>query len=319
MIHRAFILALGATSATLGGCAGFFPSNGAAAPNRVNDARPDASLAKQDLLYVANTNGEVTIYRYWLHTLVGVLTNFTQPMGECVDAKSNVYITDDAAKQVLEFAHGGTKPLKKFNDAPDSPYACSVDQKTGDLAVANNDGTQQGNIAIWTNGTGQPAHYNDSLLFNFAALAYDANGNLVTTSGGSYNVPPYFAWLPKGGTQLINITIPGPNPSWQWRFASGIQWDGKYFVIDDNYLIRIALIHGLAYYVGETDLYGGGYPIWIYDNKPGQQGTQAVGGYYSNSYSRVDYYHYPSGGSAYYELTHGVDRPTGLTVSLRTQ
>jgi hypothetical protein len=319
-----FALAFSSAAAVLASCGESIPPNGPSASlpqgNRPHQVRTDASIAKQDLLYVANANGEVTVYRYWLHTLVNVLTNLTQPMGECVDASSNVYITDYATKKILEFSHGGTKPIKTFNDGPDSPYACAVDQKTGDLAVANNDGTsQQGNVAIWTNGGGQPHHYSDSKLYNFEYLAYDSNGNLLVTNGGTYYVHTAFAWLPKGGTQLINITIPGPNPSWQWRSVSGIQWDGKYFVVDEYYLIRIALIHGQAYYVGETQISGGGYPIWIYDNKPGQQGSQAVGGYSNSNYSFVDYYHYPSGGSPYYQLSHGVDRPTGLTVSLRTQ
>jgi hypothetical protein len=279
----------------------------------------DASLAKQDLLYVSNGNGEVTVYRYWLHTLVGVLTNFTQPMGECVDAKSNVYITDYSTKQILEFSHGGTKPFKKLNDAPDSPYTCYVDPATGNLAVANNDGTsKEGNIAIWSKGSGQPTRYSDSQLYNFEGCAYDANGNLLVTNGGTYSVPTRFAWLPKGGSQLINISVPGPNPSFVWRYVGGIQWDGKYYVLDGYYAYRISLIHGQAYYVGESQI-GTGGPYWIYDNKPGQQGSQLVSGDYSNSVSAVDYWHYPSGGSAFYSLRHGVDRPFGVTVSLRTQ
>ena len=49
---------------------------------------------------------------------------------------------------------GGTKPIKKFDDSPDSPYTCSVDPTNGNLAVANNDGTStQGNIAIWNAAT----------------------------------------------------------------------------------------------------------------------------------------------------------------------
>ena len=50
-----------------------------------------AGVSKQDLLYVTNGNGEVTVYRYWKRALVGVLTNLTQPMGQCVDANQNVY------------------------------------------------------------------------------------------------------------------------------------------------------------------------------------------------------------------------------------
>jgi len=111
----------------------------------------DVGVAKQDLLYVSDSNGEVTVYRYWQHTLVGTLTDLTQPMGECTDSAGDVYITDYAAKQILEFAHGGTKPLRKLNDSPDSPYACSIASSTGSLAVANDDGgSTEGDIAIWT-------------------------------------------------------------------------------------------------------------------------------------------------------------------------
>jgi hypothetical protein len=280
-----------------------------------------ASVAKQDLLYVANSNGEVTIYRYWLHSVVGVLTTLTQPMGECVDAKSNVYITDYAAKKIVEFAHGATKSTKSFDDSPDSPYMCSVDRASGNLAVANyNPGSTQGDIAIWSNGTGSPKRYSDPLVYTFQDCAYDGGGDLLVSNGiPAYNKSVYFAWLPKNGSKLIDIKVPGPNPSWVWRAVEGIQWDGKYFVIDDYSLYRLSLIHGQAYYVGMTSLEHPGYPLAIYDNKPGSQGTQVVGGYSGDSYSWVYYWQYPYGGPPIYQLEHGIDRPLGITVSLRTQ
>ncbi len=69
-------------------------------------------LKQRDLLYVSNADGTVSVYRYWQRTLVGVLTNFTQPMGECADAAGDVYITDYAASTISEYAHGGTKPIR---------------------------------------------------------------------------------------------------------------------------------------------------------------------------------------------------------------
>jgi hypothetical protein len=191
-------------------------------------------VAKQDLLYVSNGNGEVTVYRYWKHTLVGILTDFSQPMGECVDKSGDVFITDYAAKQIVEYAHGGSKPIKTLNDAPDSPYTCYVDPATGNLAVANDDGpSNEGNVAIWSGASGSPTTYTDSTLSNFQGCAYDDKGNLLVTNGyPGYPYATYFAWLPKNGTKLININVPGPESSWGWYDVKGLQWDGKYFVLD---------------------------------------------------------------------------------------
>jgi hypothetical protein len=322
---NASALAACAAIALLAGCAGSL-SHGSALPSQgagsgaasIRHSWMDAGLSKQDLLYVSNTNGEVTVYRYWLHTLVGVLTNFTQPLGECADkSNGNVFITDYSAKTILEFAHGGTKPIKKLSDSPNAPYSCSVDSATHDLAVADYNGSsQKGDVAVWTNASGSPKRYTDSQLSVFKYLAYDDNGALLVTDGGGTNAAQ-FAWLPKNGSKLINLKVPGKDPSFKW-YVTGIQWDGRFFVLDDYYLYRISLIHGQAYYVGMTDLYhSGGGPFWIYNNKLSGQGTQVVGGYAGDSYSWVYYWDYPVGGNPIYQLQHGVDHPVGLTVSLR--
>jgi hypothetical protein len=52
-------------------------------------------VKQQDLLYVSNGDGLVNVYRYWQHTLVGVLTAFKNPLGECTDAIGHVYIADE--------------------------------------------------------------------------------------------------------------------------------------------------------------------------------------------------------------------------------
>jgi hypothetical protein len=325
------LFALAAAATMLAACGSAPMQNGAVVPQGASSqsrVRPqhrswmDLGLAKQDLLYVSNGNSEVTVYRYWQHTLVGVLTQFTQPKGECADSAGNVYITDSTAQRILEFAHGGTKPIKSFDDSPDSPYTCSIDPTTGNLAVANQDGTSQpGSIAIWKKGSSSPTRYTDSLLYYFEGCAYDANGNLLVTNGSRYPYGTYFAWLSKAGNKLINITVPGPDPSRAWGYVQGIQWDGKYFAIDDYYIYRIALIHGQAYYVGETELDAAGSngPYWIYNNKPGTQGTQVVGGVNGDEDSVVNYWHYPSGGEPIFGLSHGIDNPFGVTVSLKQQ
>ncbi len=294
-MSRILAVALCGTTVVFAGCAGnrgatpysaFLPNGGVHAhpsvPKHRSWMEPDAK--SEDLLYVSNSNGEVGVYRYWQHTLVGLLTDFTSPMGQCVDNSQDVYITDSAAKQILEYAHAGTKPIKTYDDSPDSPYACWIDPTTGNLAVANDDGASQaGNIAIWSAASGSRSTYTDSTLNNFEGCAYDDKGNLLVTNGNvEYPNYTFFAWLPKNGSKLINVNIPGPRGSWRWGYVLGIQWDGKFFAIDDGSTIyRESLLHGQAYYVGETyasdEDEGNASPFAIYD-KGSAQGTQIVEG-----------------------------------------
>jgi hypothetical protein len=282
--------------------------------------RPNVSNA--DLLYISDGNGEVTVYRYWRRTLVGLLTTFKQPLGLCVDAKGDVFVTDYGAQSVIGYAHGATKPFRTISDAPYSPYDCSVDPVTGNLAVANASGgsSGEGNIAIYPHATGKPSYYTDSKLFAFQSCVYDASGDLLVTNGNlRQGNAASFAWLPEGGTKLIDINVPGPQPSYNWQYVQGLQWDGKYFVLEDYAtLYRIAFLKGQAYYVGATYLsVTNPTTYWIYNNNSKLQGTQVVGGYHSGSYSGVEYYKYPAGGDAIYYISHAIDKPYGLTVSLR--
>jgi len=333
-MRKAFFFALCAAMIVAGGCAqpvtapGFLPSARIAPLGFQQHPWMNAGLAGQDLLYVTNGNAEVTVYRYWQYKLVGVLTNFTQPIGICSDKNQNVYIADYGAKQILEYPHGGTKPIATFDDAPDSPYSCWVDPSTGNLAVANDDGTsQQGNVAIWSGGsTEKRTTYGDSTIGNFQFCAYDNQGNLLVTNGSpNYPYTALFAWLPKNGTRLIDLQIPEAYPSYRtWYHVSGLQWDGKYLVIDDSYaLYRESLIHGQAYYVGATyaeaqEEYNSG-PFGLYVPPGGEQATQVVDGMSSNNYGAVvDYWKYPAGGSQpIASINHALDKPFGLAISLK--
>ena len=81
-------------------------------------------------------------------------------------------------------------------------------------------------------------------------MSYDGSGNLLVSNGYSYGRQTGFAWLPHGGTRLVNLIVPGPKGDKNWDL-SGIAWDGQYFVLDAYYVFRVSLIHGQAYYVDE--------------------------------------------------------------------
>ncbi|HEY2553695.1 MAG TPA: hypothetical protein VGI15_00465 [Candidatus Cybelea sp.] len=278
----------------------------------------DINAKKLDLLYISDTSSEVTVYTYWQKSLVGQLTGFIKPRGECVDAAGNVYITDAGADAIVEYAHAAKRPLRTIDESPLSPNACAVDHATGDLAVANTGGSSKGdgNVAIYAHGSGEPALYSDRTVGKFTALAYDKRGDLLTTNGSSGSHPSQFAWLPKNATKLIDLTVPGPSPSFKWEGVAGIQWDGQYFVLDGGALFQISLLNGVAYYVGETQLDEfGEYPesAWIYNANPRKQGTQVVIPY---SNGEVYYFNYPAGGDAIASLYKGLSSPVGVTVSL---
>lgn len=307
------------------------PSNlpsGPALPQRVSThASPDGtgwmdiSAKKVDLLYISESNGQVTVYTYWQKTLVGQLTGFGRPMGECVDRHNDVFITDSSAQRIVEYAHAGKTPLKTIDDAPYAPYACSVDLATGTLAVANEAGNgTTGNIAVYVNATAKPALYSDPSIPNFEDCAYDNQGNLLASNGQAGSRISSFAWLPKDGKKLIPVAFPGPRSSWTWEDITGIQWDGRYWVLDDYGLYRVAMNNGQGYYVGETS-FQGDYagtlgPFWIYSVSPKKQGTQAVGVYDSDEYADVQYWNYPAGGEAVASISYNLSGPVAVTVSL---
>jgi hypothetical protein len=281
----------------------------------------DLGVKKLDLLYVSESTGDVAVYTFWQKTLVRTLTGFASPQGECVDKGNNVYITDAGNDDIVEYAHDGTEPLRTIDDAPYSPYACAVDFSTGNLAVANKSGqTGSGNIAIYAKASGTPRILTDSAISNFEACVYDAQGNLLATNSSKYYGDSHFAWVPAGGTKLVNINIPGPGRSYNWEGVQGLQCDGRYYVIDTyDGLTRITIENGEAYYVGTTgleedDVFG---PGWIYNTSRKKQGTQYVGLYEdrSSKYDGVQYFYYPKGGddSGYIQ---GIAQPTAVTISL---
>ncbi len=289
-------------------------------PQTSHRAWMDSIAKKVDLLYISDGNGEVTVYTYWQKSLVGQLTGFTQPLGECVDKADDVFITDYGAQKIIEYAHAGKKPIATIDDSPYAPYSCSVDLATGTLAVANEaGGSTHGNIAVYANVKATPKLYTDKNIPDFQACAYDNRGNLLGSNGQDESRYANFAWLPKGGSRLLDVTLPGPEKSWAWEGVDGIQWDGRYFVIDDYSLYRESVSNGQGYYIGETDLqiFGGqAGPFWIYNIHPNKQGTQVVGVYNDFSYPYVYYWNYPAGGDSVASISKGLDKPVAVTVSL---
>lgn len=287
----------------------------------------DPDARQHDLLYVTNGNGVVNVYRYWQHTLAGVLTDFSQPEGECVDSADNVYVADYGAKKIYEYAHGGKTAINTIDASPYSPFGCAVNPKNGDLAVANSwaRGTR-GNIAIYRNAKGKPVIYTYPYISGFRSVAYDNKGNLLATDANNYSSSYYgahFAYLPKNGIKLIYMRFCTNTSScygW-WLYVDGIQWDGKYWVFNSyNYLLRWTIANNQSTYVDDIVL-SGTYedylgPFWFYRKALKSPVTQVVGSTYFDSRGAVLYWKYPAGGNSIASVTKDLDAPFGVVGSL---
>jgi hypothetical protein len=219
-------LSICTAAALLAGCGGSQGQSGTtrempqgAAPGRIAHQgswmRPGTS--RTNLLYVGNVyylvtgTTDVYVFSYPTGDLVGKLTGFQNPKGICADASGNVFITDNRALDVVEYAHGGSDPINTLSD-PDSPNACSVDAETGNLAVSNDDST----VSIFAQAMGTPSVLSTPFRPYFAA--YDNRGNLFIDGWGD---PLPVAKLPKGHRIFKPITLDKRTRNFG---PAGLQW-----------------------------------------------------------------------------------------------
>lgn len=112
---------------------------------------PEAKNGK--LLYISDVGtNDVNVYSYPAGELVGQLSGFNEPQGECVDDTNNVYITNTLDSNIVEYAHGGTQPIATLNDPGQYPVDCVYDQ--GAIALANITSTTNapGSVSFYFNG-----------------------------------------------------------------------------------------------------------------------------------------------------------------------
>ncbi|HZY97280.1 MAG TPA: hypothetical protein VFE35_09265 [Candidatus Cybelea sp.] len=281
-----------------------------------------------DLLYVSDLIAQVVdIYTYrQRHKLVGQLTGFFNPEGLCVDKVGDVWVTNDTSlgvHQITEYAHGSTTPIQTLNDPDGRANGCSVDPKTGNLAVTDFWGpTEQiGNVAVWTHASGSPSFYSNPNIYYYYYCAYDEKGNLFVdgeTQGSVFGLGE----LPKGGNMLnfisVNQTIYLPG---------GIQWDGKYLAVGDQVAVKhnftstiyqFAITGSVGTEVGTMVLTGSSQvaQFWLprVDSGPKHRyATKLIGPNQNGADTLI--WDYPGGGNPI-GMISGETSPIGATVSL---
>ncbi len=205
-----------------------------------------------NLLYVANAGtDDVNVYSYPQGQLVGTLTGFLDPVGECVDKTGDVFVTDYRAQDIVEYAHGGTSPVATLSDSGYHPSECSLDPTTGNLAVANSGG----GVSIYPDAQGSPTQYADTNLGGVSFCGYDNNGNLFV-DGVNNSQAVEVDQLPSGSSTfaqiLLNQSLGG---------AGGVQWNGKFLAVADSssdtiYEFAIDLSQSTGVSIGSTTLNG---------------------------------------------------------------
>jgi hypothetical protein len=275
---------------------------------------PEAT--KQDLLYVSDARGHVDVFDYPSGKRAGILTGFQSPAGLCSDQSGNIFVVDTNALEVLEYKHGGTKPIKTLYTFGYYPFGCAVDPASGDVAVADFTSVIQGPgaLSIFPKGRVMGSSYQDSAFNAYFFCSYDDHGNVFVDGAdvGSYNTE--FAELPKGSTSFTKVSLDKTI-----GYPGGVQWDGKYMAVQDaasRILYRFKLAGNKGKSVGSVKFSGDKstlvHQFWIQAPSIvmpyGQTGRQV---------RQVGFWPYPGGGSA--TKTFSVKRATelvGVTVSL---
>jgi hypothetical protein len=256
-------------------------------PDAVNRAR---------LLYVTDpSDGDAYALSLPSGKLVGKLTGFDQPLGDCVDEKGDVFIASSQNAQVREYKHGARQAFNVLNDSGYYPLGCSIDPTSGNLAVTNiignGNGSDPGNVAIYKNARGTPKYYADPSIYQYGYCSYDGLGNLYIDGITPPSDNPQVAELPKGSKKFTNITL---NQSLGGNNISALLWDGTDLAVasqDSGVIYQFQISGSNGTEVGSTQLTGssGAGAFWI------ESGT-LYAPVYVDSVGSVNVYPYPGGG-----------------------
>ena len=226
----ALLAACGGQQSLLGGT-GAAQTSVAAHKSARGPSWMEPGAASGELLYVSDNGGNVYVFSYPAGKLVGRLTDARSPSGLCTDKAGHVFVPDTNAEDVLEYKHGGTKPIATLNDFGYYPEGCAVDPTTGNLAVTNYvkpPSLGPGNVAIYPNEQAPATSYQDADFAAYLFCGYDTKGNLYVDGVNNGTTATEFAELPAGGSTLATVTL---NQS--IGFPGGVQWDGKYVALQD--------------------------------------------------------------------------------------
>ena len=202
-----------------------------------------APAASSNLAYVADSMSDALfVFTYMPNAMkyVAYIPLGSSPIAECVDKAQDVWVVTSSSL-LLEFAHGGTTPIRTIDTPNLIPYGCSVDAATGDLAVAGADfNGGVGAVFVYKQAKGVPRDVVDD-QYELSDCAYDGKGTLYADRD-VINTDIGIDVLPKGAKNFHFMTS---NQS--FRRPGGMQWVAPYLDVadsDDNVIYRFAVSNG---------------------------------------------------------------------------
>ena len=300
------LVGCGATSMPIGG------SSPTESLNTLGGERPEflnANGQNKELLYISNYYSSTVAVYSWpeLHNNQN-LGGFVNQIGLCVDKRGDVYVANTNANDIVEYRHGGAKPIHTLMDLPGYyPSSCAVDPATGDLAVTNlgygDYGSKTANVLVFHHAKGTPKVYDISSIYYDYFCGYDNRSDLVV-DGSSQSVVA-FAILHPGKAKLEPLTL---NVS--FKYPGGIQWDGSHMAIGNqqDMIYQFDIKGNTGTEIGATTLQGanGVYGFFIAGGKVIAPELGA---------GEAEIYRYPSGGAPLTSIT-GLEQPEAAVVSV---
>jgi hypothetical protein len=290
--RRGYALAIIVSAAAFSACSAYKLPTDTAAGAAQNGAR-SGTKARPALLYVSDDDKErVVVYSYPSLKRLETLSGVGSPTGLCVDQNTGaVWVTETGStSQVIEFAHGGMKPIRTFQDSGgETVEGCAVSPTSDELAVSNATfgGDDPGDLIVYNLRTGKSKTYQDKKMFFFGFAGYDSSGNLFLDGTPlSYNSPFRLDELPSGGDKLINIRWKGP----AIVQPGNVQYDGGGVTVGD---VNKALIYQTAggKILGTTALTGACFMYQYFID-----GDKVIAPSNCTKPGTVSIYDYPAGG-----------------------
>jgi hypothetical protein len=312
-------------AALLAGCGGSQPPIGAPGETPQTSAiaahadrgtswmLPEAS--SEDLLYVTNYT-DVLVFSYPQGKLVGTLKGFYSAVGECIDSKGDVFITNFKPVNVYEYAHGGTKRIAEFPTKKAGTVGCAINPVNGDLAITG----QTSYVEIFKGAQeGKPVVLQDKAMFFGQFCTYDNAGDLFFNGLTGSEKHARLSELPANSSKFTTIKL-----AVNIYYDGSIQWSGKTLAAisyvpwrsprNKPEIFNFSISGTKATKVSQTPL-----------NRPAStvlqffiDGSTAIipdVRAKSGQGSTVLFYNYPEGGNPYMDLTKRITDARGVVVS----
>jgi hypothetical protein len=315
--------ALGASVILISACGGpQAPISAVPVPNALSRSWMLPEAKTQDLVYISAEFGSSGASTYILSLPQGKLVGQLSVFGPlCSDSFGNVWIAEasnpyEKGKKLLEYAHGGEKPIRTLHVPNMSAFACAVDPTSGDVAAVG--GGHK--VDIYNSGSSRPKIVACKLPY-LVGLTYDSTGNLFILGGTLGHQKPQvlkIAELPKGATKIEILR----GFQTDRRGHSGFEWDGKYLTLGDGLneggheIFRYEIGRNRLKSRGVVELADGDFAYlahyWI-------RGSKAVATAWCGSNSAcapIFLYNYPAGGQPIKEIGEGIVPSDGGAVTI---